>query len=144
MATNTPNRNGKMLLANWFEISELEYAQYRLQGYTIAADSERIIWLLDSKLHRTDGPARIWASGTQVWYQNGKLHRESGPARIWENGDQEWYLNGKRHRTDGPARIWADGTRAWYLNGKQYTESEWHTACGHLLQNPDITHAVSE
>jgi len=110
-----------MLLANWFEISELEYAQYRLQGYTIAADKYRVVWWLNGKLHRESGPARIWASGTQVWYLNGKLHR-----------------------TDGPAYIRADGTQEWYLNGSQYTESEWHTACGHLLQNPDITHAVSE
>jgi hypothetical protein len=132
-----------MKLGNWFEISELEYAQYRLQGYQILADSERVIWCLDGKRHRTDGAARIWAKGTQEWYQNDKLHRTDGAARIGANGNQRWYLNGKLHRESGPAVIQADGTRAWYLNGCQYTESDWHTVCGHLLQNPDITHAVS-
>jgi hypothetical protein len=101
MAQNSQNRNGKMLLANWFEISELEYAQYRLQGYTIAADEYRVVWWLNGKRHRTDGPAVITA-----------------------NGDQEWYLNNKLHRTDGPARIWANGSQVWYLNGK--LQGKWH------------------
>jgi len=133
-----------MLLANWFEISELEYAKYRLAGYQIAADSERVIWCLDGKRHRTDGPAYIETDGDQKWYLNGKLHREDGPAIIYADGYQEWWLNDNPHRTDGPAVIYADGYQEWWLNGCQYTESEWHTACGHLLQNPDITHAVSE
>ena len=110
-----------MKLGNWFEISELEYAQYRLAGYQIEAASDLVVWRLDSKYHRTDGPAFIGV-----------------------NGFRAWFLNGIRHRTDGPAVIWANGNQEWYLNGRQYTESEWHTACDHLLQNPDITHAVSE
>jgi hypothetical protein len=133
MTNYTQNRNGKMLLANWFEISELEYAQYRLQGYQIEADSERVYWYLNGKRHRESGPARIWANGDQEWYLNGKRHRTDGPAVIWVDGYQGWYQNGKRHRTDGPARIWADGPRVWYLNGKQYTESEWKDAVGQLV-----------
>jgi len=43
----------------------------------------------DAVLHRTDGPARIYADGSQEWYLNGKRHRESGPARMWTNGN--WY-----------------------------------------------------
>ena len=132
-----------MKLGNWFEISELEYAQYRLAGYQIDVDVPRVAWKLNGKLHREGGPAVIWASGDQQWYLNGKRHRTDGAARIW-NGTQEWYLNHKLHREGGPAVIRANGTQEWYLNGRQLTESEWHTACGHLLQNPDITHAVSE
>jgi hypothetical protein len=101
MVKNLLNRNGKMLLANWFEIPEKEYIWYKLQGYTIAADKYRVVWWLNGKRHRTDGPAVITA-----------------------NGDQEWYLNNNLHRTDGPARIWADGGQAWYLNGK--LQGKWH------------------
>jgi len=57
------------------------------------------------ELHREDGPAREWASGTKEWYLNGKKHREDGPARISSNGSKEWWLNGKLHREDGPAKI---------------------------------------
>jgi hypothetical protein len=110
MAKNTLNRNGKMLLANWFEIPDKDYIWYRLQGYTIAADKYRVVWLLDSKLHREDGPAVITA-----------------------NGGQAWWLNDKLHRTDGPAVIWANGGQARWLNGKEYTESEWKNAIGELV-----------
>ncbi len=91
-----------MKLNSWFEIDEKEYIWYKLQGYTIGADTDRVIWELDDKLHRTDGPAIIETDGTQ-----------------------KWYLNSKRHRTDGPAVIWANGTLVWCLNDREYTEQEW-------------------
>jgi hypothetical protein len=81
-------------LASWFEIDEMEYIEYILKGYTITAGEECIIWRLNHQRHRTDGPAVIYANGSQVWY-----------------------LNNQRHRTDGPAVIWADGAQFWYLNG---------------------------
>jgi len=90
-----------MLLANWFEISEKDYIWYKLQGYTIDAGKERVVWRLDDKPHREDGPAYIGADGTQ-----------------------RWYLYGNRHRTDGPAVIRANGHLAWYLNDQVYTEQE--------------------
>jgi hypothetical protein len=133
MAKNSQNRNGKMLLANWVEISELEYAQYRLQGYTIDADEYRVYWYLNDKRHREDGPAVIYADGGQAWWLNDKLHRTDGPAVILADGTQEWYQNGKPHREDGPAVIYADGTQEWYLNGKELTESEWQNAVGQLV-----------
>jgi hypothetical protein len=120
-----------MKLNSWFEISELEYAQYRLQGYQIEADSERVCWYLNNWLHRTDGPAYIGVNGYQGWYLNGKLHRTDGAAVIWD-GTQEWYLNGNLHREDGPASIGANGTQEWYLNGKELTESEWQNAVSQL------------
>ena len=121
MTEHTQNRNGKMLLANWFEISEKEYLVYWFKGYEIEADEEGVIWWLNGKRHRTDGPAYI---GT--------------------DGIQEWYIHGKLHRTDGAAVIRSDCSQEWWLNDRELTESDWHTACSDLLQNPDITHAVSE
>ncbi len=70
------------------------------------------------RLHRTDGPAIVWAAGTQEWWVDGQLHREDGPAIIRKSGTKLWYLNGQRHCSDGPAIIWADGTQEWWVNGK--------------------------
>ena len=41
--------------------------------------------------------------GDIMWKLNGKLHREDGPAIECVNGHNIWYLNGIRHREDGPA-----------------------------------------
>ena len=78
----------------------------------------------DGRLHRTDGPARIWPNGDQEWFQNGRLHRTDGPAIIHANGHQEWRQYGRRHRTDGPAIIYSDGAEEWWVNGQQLTEQE--------------------
>jgi hypothetical protein len=80
-------------------------------------------WLnQDGKLHREDGPAIEYASGTKIWYLNGKYHREDGPAIEWASGNKKWFLNGKLHREDGPAVEDTSGTKKWYLNGKLHRE----------------------
>ena len=74
-----------------------------------------------NEIHRTDGPAVIWANGSQEWFENGKCHRTDGlPAVIYADGGQAWYHNGWRHRTDAPAEIHADGTQHWYRNGRHH------------------------
>ena len=55
---------------------------------------------------------------------NDKLHREDGPAIEYASGSKSWYLNGKLHREDGPAIEYADGNKSWYLNGEDVTEEE--------------------
>jgi hypothetical protein len=57
-----------------------------------------------------------YKNGEQEWWKNGKLHREDGPARIYQDGSQEWYLRGKRHRLNGPAVICEDGTEEWWVD----------------------------
>ena len=42
--------------------------------------------------HNPYGPAYITESSTRYFIQ-GKLHRLDGPARIWANGDVEYYIN---------------------------------------------------
>jgi hypothetical protein len=76
------------------------------------------------ELHRDDGPAIIYADGTQLWYRNGKQHRDGGPAAIGPDGTQAWYQNDKCHREDGPALIRADGIQHWYWHGKQVPKEE--------------------
>ena len=60
--------------------------QHGARGYYNSAD----------QLHRTDGPAVIWADGTKLWFQNGQCHRTNGPAIEFVNGTKEWYINGER------------------------------------------------
>ena len=85
-------------------------------GFKFEDGSKR--WYKDGKLHRDDGPAKIYVSGSKEWYKNGKLHRDNGPAYISFSGKKEWYKNGKLHRDDGPSIIFANGTKAWYKKGK--------------------------
>jgi hypothetical protein len=71
----------------------------------------------DELLHREDGPAVIFVSGSKEWYFEGERHRDGGPAV--ENGNAcTWYHHGQKHRIDGPAEITAHGDAYWYVNGK--------------------------
>ena len=63
----------------------------------------------------------------RIEYRNreGDLHREDGPAREYNTGTKAWFINGKFHRTDGPAVEYSDGEKWWYLNDKNYLEEDW-------------------
>jgi hypothetical protein len=67
-------------------------------------------------LHRLNGPAIVWADGTEEWWVNGRHHRDDGPAIIG-NESRRWCQDGKFHRLDGPAIEWADGTEEWWVEG---------------------------
>ena len=59
------------------------------------------------------------------WYnEEGQLHREDGPAIEWASGTKIWFLNDKLHRENGPAVEYSDGSKSWYLNGEELTEEE--------------------
>jgi hypothetical protein len=92
--------------------------------YTVKVYGNRTEWYLNGELHREDGPAIEWASGTKNWFINGKFHREDGPAREWADGTKFWYLNGELHREGEPAIEWYDGDKSWWLNGEQVTKDE--------------------
>ena len=79
-----------------------------------------------NQLHRIDGPAVIYPSGSVSWYRDGALHRTDGPAVIYSDGDKLWYQNGLLHRTDGPAIEFYDGSNEWHLNGIEMTEAEFN------------------
>jgi hypothetical protein len=93
-----------------------------MSEHTILQDGRQEWRLQNGLLHRLDGPAVIYASGTQAWWLQGKRHRSDGPAMIWQDGTQEWWLHGRRHRSDGPAMIWRSGTQDWFLNGRLMTD----------------------
>ena len=57
--------------------------------------------------------------GTKQWYnKKGQLHRTDGPAVVYADGTKQWWQNDERHRTDGPAVVYADGTEIWFINGE--------------------------
>ncbi len=58
------------------------------------SDGSRMYFDSDNLLHRDDGPAALWADGTEIWYQHGLRHRVGGPAITWPNGSPSWYLFG--------------------------------------------------
>jgi hypothetical protein len=86
---------------------------------------EKRQWTLNGKLHRENGPACIWPSGTKTWFINGKRHRLNGPAIEWSDGSKEWYIDSQRHREDGPAVEWSAGYKEWFLNDKWYEENDY-------------------
>lgn len=64
-------------------------------NYSFTKTSRREEWRWQYKLHRKDGPADIYYTGTHVWYCEGARHREDGPAYTCINGDILWYRNGQ-------------------------------------------------
>ena len=75
-------------------------------------------------LHRINGPAMEYSSGSKHWYKDGKRHRLNGPAVEYIGGHKEWYQNGLRHRLDGPSYIHSSGTKYWYKNGALFKNKE--------------------
>ena len=41
--------------------------------------------------HREDGPAVVYADGTQYWYRRGRSHFAHGPADLWSRGTIVWF-----------------------------------------------------
>ena len=77
-----------------------------------------VMYKLNGKLHREDGPAIERVDGSRAWYCNGVRHNSNGPAVIDSEGNKFWYLDGYLHRdNDLPAVEYKDGTKYWYQYG---------------------------
>lgn len=46
-----------------------------------------------------------------------RLHKSNGPARIWDDGGWEWALHGRWHRYYGPVQNLCNET--WYIRGNK-------------------------
>ncbi|NVM37763.1 MAG: hypothetical protein HWN81_19385 [Candidatus Lokiarchaeota archaeon] len=68
--------------------------------YTVREDENKTEWYLGDKLHKENGPAVIFADGTQEWWIDGKRHREDGPAFIFPNGQKKYFIEGKNISED--------------------------------------------
>lgn len=96
---------------------------HRNDGPAIEFTSGSKSWYQHNLCHRTDGPAIECFDGYKAWYVNGQLHRTDGPAVEYVDGSKEWWQNGLLHRTDGPAIEWTN-TKYWYINGECLFEEE--------------------
>lgn len=66
---------------------------------------------------------RLGVDGTVEWRDDeGRLHRSGGPARVFASGREEWFRHGRLHRDDGPAAIYPDGRRVWFVEGDKVGE----------------------
>ena len=86
-----------------------------------------VIYLLNNKLHRINGPAFIRKHDLYIWLKDGKLHRDGDmPAVENESGNMKIYCkDGYFHRENGPAiyrRM--DGFTRYYIDDKQITIDE--------------------
>jgi len=88
------------------------------------------------------------SDGATFWYQKGKLHRLDGPAVEYASGTKCWYQKGKYHRLDGPAIEYASGTKSWYIEGVEYTEEEFNKktnlVCNKIVTIDGIEYELKE
>jgi hypothetical protein len=106
------------------------------QKYIVTVFQNRTEWRNEEGLlHRLDGPAIEYTSGSKEWYVNGELHRLDGPATEYSHGTTSWWVNGELHRLDGPAIEWSDGYKSWYIEGKKHTEAEFNEKVKQLKNN---------
>lgn len=68
---------------------------------------------------------------------NDLIHREDGPALIFDSGTKKWSIHGKLHRLDGPACEWSDGSESWYANDYSISQiiKSWAEEMGIDLKN---------
>ena len=67
---------------------------------------------------------RVYDYITEWFNKANQLHRLNGPARDYKSGSKVWYKNGEKHRLDGPAVDVLHRRKQWYIEGKEYTERE--------------------
>lgn len=105
---------------NTESLSEANLAELLTLRKVVDNNGDTIYLNKDGYLHRINGPAVVYHTGSEKWYRNGHLHREDGPAITCPSGTNAWYRNGVIHREDGPAIAYTDGSYAWYRNGVPY------------------------
>ena len=57
----------------------------------------------------------ICSSGIQYWYKEGKFHRDDGPAVIFADGSNLWY------KDDKPYKPSAHELMTWKMNERRIT-----------------------
>ena len=67
--------------------------------------------------------------GTRKYFNSaGEIHRDNGPAVEYKSGSKGWFQNGKLHRTGGPAVEWSNGDEEWWIDSVEYSEHDYYTA----------------
>lgn len=73
-----------------------------------------------TQLHRENGPACEYTSGTKIWYLNGQCHRQDGAAIEYTNGIKYWYFY-NRHVTEAEHALLTKKVTTVNINGKEFT-----------------------
>lgn len=77
----------------------------------------------ESKSLLTSKGGMVHLDGSIEWHDpQGRLHRANGPARVFSSGKREWFRHGYLHRRGGPAVSEPEGRRAWFLEGEKTRE----------------------
>ena len=75
----------------WYAYGKL----HRLDGPAIERVDGARVWAVNGYLHRADSqPAVELADGTRAWFVNDVLHRENGPAFVFANGTEIRCIDG--------------------------------------------------
>lgn len=99
---------------------------YDIKGYGIlkilAGD---VLYFLDNKLHRKNGPAFIRKDELFIWALNGVVHRDGDLPAVESNDDKLkiYFKNGLKHRLNNPAEINGNKIEYW-VNGIHYEDEE--------------------
>lgn len=99
-------------------------SQHIPHAKTIQANFNGRIETIITQEHR-DG-TQTSSTCVQHFYE-GQLHRLDGPAMEFSTGSKYWYHHGLRHREDGPAVVveaGEDSVQEWYVHDRQVTEEE--------------------
>jgi hypothetical protein len=93
---------------NPFDLFSTRMEEARQPKKTVL-DNGMIIYTLNGKVHRTDGPAII-TSWSQEWFQNGIVHRDDGPAMMYK---QHPYPRG-----DDAIKAGGKNIAQWHIQGE--------------------------
>jgi hypothetical protein len=83
---------------------------------TIPYSIEPQEWYCKGKLHRDDGPARIYNDGAH-WYRHGKRHRDGDLPALIDSFGMCWYINDELHRDDDKPAVIDNMGICWYNHG---------------------------
>jgi hypothetical protein len=88
--------------------------KHRIYGPAVIGDGY-VMYFVNDKLHRTDGPAFESDSGYFEYAIDGVTHKEDGPAKFCQEKDRyEYWINGVLHRDGGPAIYYPKSTSYMY------------------------------
>lgn len=117
----------------YYQNDELHRVQTGKFGGPAIIRADRMTWYYRGKVCNSNAdPSMISNNGDQSWstVKNGETrrHRLEGPAEIFANGDQKWYKYGNLHRPEfgtfgGPAKLCVSGEKSWYHENLLHRES---------------------
>ena len=112
----------KLLLRTYISESTIRIDDFDTAFKVYGGD---VIYLLDNKLHRMNGPAFIRKNELYLYLRNGKFHRDGDSPAIesYDDSYKVYYKNGIKHRENGPAVI-VKGSQEFWLNGVQIKSEE--------------------